>query len=95
MISDIADASRLDSELSRAKMMPTDLRTLVIQFDNIYKALDKASETTLNLNIPSDEKMMVLGIEDRILQVLRNIISNAESFSKKNTEINVTVRRAG
>ncbi len=45
----------------------------------------------IDLRVPPSG-LVVLGIEDRIVQIFRNLISNAESFSPAGSRITVTAR---
>ena len=84
LISDISDASRLDAELSRAQMEVVDLRGLLHTLIDIERAATETKGSTghvLRLDIPDETPLNVLGLEDRIAQVLRNLLANAVSFS--------------
>lgn len=80
LISDISDASRLDAELSRAESEPVDIANLLTALAEIHQATESGSGPHLECRI-EDKDLMVVGIEDRLVQVFRNLISNAISFS--------------
>jgi two-component system, OmpR family, sensor histidine kinase ChvG len=95
LISDVSDASRLDAELSRVTAERVDvvpiLRTLL--------ELDEATRTSgtdpkLEVVAPPGG-MTVWAVEDRLVQVLRNLIGNAHSFSPPNGRIVVRVKDTG
>jgi two-component system, OmpR family, sensor histidine kinase ChvG len=87
LISDISDASRLDSELSRVKMAPVELISLLNNLIGIYDITDHNNDIQFKLINEVDGLIVIQGIEDRIVQVLRNLISNAISFSPVNGTI--------
>lgn len=91
LISDISDASRLDAELSRSEAADVDLRPLLETLTDIYASASAAPEDDspsgfapgpLILSLPPDgQPLVVRGMPDRLVQVLRNLIGNAISFS--------------
>ncbi len=98
LISDISDASRLDAELSRAKMTPVNLEGLFKILVELHDVAVDAHGIQLNLIIEDDQEnnmeLIVQGMEDRIVQVFRNLIGNAVSFSPDNASITLRVRRS-
>lgn len=95
LISDISDASRLDAELSRAQTEPVDLGRLVSLLCEAHQATARDSGVRFRLTMGEAHKLQVQGIEDRLVQVLRNLISNAETFSPPAGTIDLAVRRDG
>lgn len=95
LISDVSDASRLDAELSRVTAQPVDLVPIL----NTLRELDEATrndETDPKLEVIAPPNgVSVWAVEDRLVQVLRNLIGNARSFSPRRGRIVVRVRDAG
>ena len=81
LLSDIADASRLDAELSRTQMAPVDLKRLLEAIVEVDEATGQTGETSFDLAVSDHGPFATLGIEDRLGQVMRNLIDNARSFS--------------
>ena len=81
LISDISDASRLDAELSRAESEPVDIANLLATLVEIHQATAPADGPRLDYQSDDVKDLVVFGIEDRLVQVFRNLISNAISFS--------------
>lgn len=81
LITDISDASRLDAELSREASEPVDLARLLVTIVEIYRLteLPRGVQLRLDLNLP--ERAIVLGRDERVGQIFRNLIDNAVSFS--------------
>ena len=94
LISDVSDASRLDAELSRVSAEPID----VVPMLHALAELDEAtrdSENDPRLVVDAPASLMVWGVEDRLVQVLRNLIGNAQSFSPPRSVIMLRAREAG
>jgi two-component system sensor histidine kinase ChvG len=81
LISDISDASRLDAELSRAESEPVDIAAMLAILVEIHQATVTPDGVQLESRISDAKDLVVFGIEDRLVQVFRNLISNAISFS--------------
>lgn len=81
LISDISDASRLDAELSRAESEPVDIAAMLAILVEIHQATVTLDGVQLESRIDDAKDLVVFGIEDRLVQVFRNLISNAISFS--------------
>lgn len=92
LISDISDASRLDAELSRAKMLPVNLAGLLETLVALHDVTIEAHGIELDLIQENEGDLYIQGMEDRIVQVFRNLISNAVSFSPDNSRITLRVR---
>jgi two-component system sensor histidine kinase ChvG len=81
LITDISDASRLDAELSRETAEPVDLTHLLTTIADIYRAIGLPRGISLQLDCEGAEDMTVIGRDERLGQVVRNLIDNAVSFS--------------
>jgi len=95
LISDISDASRLDAELSRAQTERVDVGRLVRDLYAAHQAMEPESGPRFRLALDAAQTYTVQGIEDRLGQVLRNVISNATTFSPPGGTIDLAVCRAG
>lgn len=91
LISDISDASRLDAELSRDPPANVDLRDVLGALVDIQAA---TSDVNIVMDIEPGADFTVCAFEDRLGQVFRNIISNAQSFSPPGGRIVVSARRS-
>ncbi|MDD3371717.1 MAG: stimulus-sensing domain-containing protein [Alphaproteobacteria bacterium] len=96
LITDIANASRLDAELGRAEFEPVDIAANLAQIESYYR-LNSAKE-----GLPSRieiEKMggdmLVMGVRGRLAQVFQNLLDNALSFSPLDKPVRVSTMRVG
>ncbi len=93
LLSDISDASRLDAELSRAAMKPVDVNAVCLAMAEVYHATAAAGAPRLVLDVREDRSLFAQGVEDRIAQVVRNVLTNAVSFSPPGGIVRLIVRR--
>ncbi len=97
LLSGISDASRLDAELSRMDQAPVDLVAMLETLVNMYEATaeTEADAPKLILEPPAERPLIVQGMGERLVQVLRNLIANAQSFSPPGGTIVLTAKRVG
>jgi two-component system, OmpR family, sensor histidine kinase ChvG len=95
LISDISGASRLDAELSRAESAPVDIAHLLKTLVEAYDATAPAEGPRFRLELDSRHDLAVFGMEGRLGQVLRNLMSNAITFSPPDGEIVLSGSREG
>lgn len=90
LITDISDASRLDAEMSRAQTEAISVVPLLSVLAEIHQATRKEGEPIILTHSEGDSPehpLRVLAVEDRLVQVLRNLIGNGISFSPPNGRI--------
>jgi two-component system sensor histidine kinase ChvG len=92
LISDISDASRLDAELSRIEPEPVDIGHLLGTLADVYDATQTEDGPRVRLFLP-EEPLIVAGVEGRLVQVFRNLIANAVSFSPPGGTIRLSARQ--
>lgn len=95
LISDISNASRLDAELSRTEFETVDLAGLLGALVEMRAAANREGDARLHLEIVANGGLEVDGIEDRLVQVFRNLISNANTFSPDGGSIRISLGRDG
>ncbi len=98
LISDVANASRLDAELARQEFEPIDLRAIVEGVVGVLRDVNSERGTILTLDIEtgSDASTYVInGHEGRMSQVVTNLVDNALSFSAPEATVTVALRRNG
>jgi two-component system sensor histidine kinase ChvG len=92
LVTEIAEASRIDAELSRATFEPIDLTKLV---ENVVKAReDRGLNAGRKIEIHREKRAArVLGVPLRLERVLENLLDNAVSFSPPEGTISIGLRR--
>jgi len=93
LISDISDASRLDAELSRDESESVDVGELLRALVEMHQATAEDGGPRFQLDVPAHQDLVVSGLEGRLGQVFRNLISNAISFSPPGGTIRLMARR--
>ncbi|AKV01442.1 Sensory box histidine kinase [Labilithrix luteola] len=88
MISDLTQASLIESKRLSVNLAPLELRDLVTSTVENLKAVSNARQ----LRVEISGNPTVLGDADRVRQVLGNLISNAVKYGTAGTEILVEVR---
>lgn len=86
LITDISNASRMDSELTHAEKSTVELNSLLEAVKRYASALAPVmadgtpKPIRINMKLPPHRPITVLGNDGQIFQVLQNIVSNAVSF---------------
>lgn len=94
LITDISDASRIDAELSRMATERLDVAPMLATLVEMDEATRDDDDPRLIL-APYEGAAMVRAVEDRLVQVLRNLIGNAQSFSPPRGRIILGARTTG
>lgn len=81
LVTDIAEASRIDAQLSHTRFVPIDLGLLIEQLVTAREARGVPRGVRLAFARPRRNIAVVLGEEQRLVRVLENLIDNAISFS--------------
>ena len=92
LVSDISNASRLDSELVKEEEEPFDLLKMVGNLTQYLGEDARAKEIDFITDMPKSA-ITVHGLEARLAQVFVNLITNAISFCEEGDAIRVWVRR--
>ena len=95
LITDYSQILKDEVALSKEKMKKIDLReiakSVVDDFNNIYET-KKSIQIILN-DSNSQEEYFINGIENRIEQIIANLLDNSISFSENNKKIYVNVSK--
>ncbi|MFM8615022.1 MAG: sensor histidine kinase, partial [Alphaproteobacteria bacterium] len=94
LIGDISDSSRVDAELSRTISAPVDVAPILAALAELHAATRDDDDPMVVLEAP-EGPLVVRGVEGRIVQVFRNLLGNALSFSPPGGTVKVMARPAG
>ncbi len=82
LITDISNASRLDTELSRTHANDFDFKKLTFDIHSLYReTYRQKSISFVFIDFTPYKKIVIKADDGRIMQVIRNLIGNAISFS--------------
>ncbi|MGD9737806.1 MAG: stimulus-sensing domain-containing protein [Bauldia sp.] len=97
LITDIADASRLDAELTRREAESIDLSKLLQTLVNLVRETAPADGPKIVLAIQPGEKdqYVFMGHDTRMSQVFHNLVDNARSFTPPGSTITISAGRDG
>jgi len=95
LISDISDASRLDAELQRQDAAPVDIRRLLTTLATVANETSHSNNVRVQVRFEGNpqDSFSVPGHDSRLGQVVSNLLSNAQSFSKSGGSVRVLCRR--
>jgi two-component system sensor histidine kinase ChvG len=88
LVTDISNASRLDAELVRERMMAFDLGALITALAEVISNQGKERNVEIITRLP-DGVLTADGLEGRIAQVITNLLENALSFAPDGSAITV------
>jgi two-component system sensor histidine kinase ChvG len=94
LIADISDSSKVDAELSRTIAQPVDVAPILGALAELHAATREDGDPHVEIEAPA-EGLTVRGVEGRIVQVFRNLIGNAISFSPPEGKVTVRARPLG
>ena len=96
LITDYSQMLKDEASLSREKMKVLDMQVLVKnvveEFNNNNSVAEKNIKFIINKNNLNSHKFHLFGIENRLEQVLANLLDNAISFSPKNSDIIIDIQ---
>lgn len=96
LVTDIAEASRLDAELSRARLESIDLGPVI---EAMLRARDLRGPAERGVQIayarPRVGTAVVRGDEFRLVRIIENLLDNAVSFSPDRGLVQITATRSG
>ncbi len=95
LIVDIAEVSRLDAELSRARFETVDLGMMIEALLGVWE--QRAAERSVRMAFarPRSGTAVIMGDESRIARVLDNLVDNAISFSPPDGLVEIAATSVG
>lgn len=95
LVVDIAETSRLDAELSRARFRDIDVGHMIETLLAVWEPRAAEKKVSLAFARPRVGTAMIQGDESRLARALDNLVDNAVSFSGSGSLVEITATRAG
>jgi two-component system sensor histidine kinase ChvG len=92
LVTDISNASRLDAELVRERMLAFDLGAVISALAKMIRDQGEERNVGIVVNLPKGA-LIARGLEVRIAQVVTNLLANALSFAPGASIITITGAR--
>lgn len=93
LVTEIADASRIDAEMSRAVFESVDVADLAANLIAARESRRLAPHCTFSLDRREAGDARVLGVPARLERVIENLLDNAASFSPPGSAVEVVISR--
>lgn len=93
LVTEIADASRIDAQLSRTTFEPVDMMQLVRALVGERERRGVNGSSRIAISCHGADEMIVSGDPTRLERVIENLLDNAASFSPDRAEIEVEMTR--
>ncbi len=94
LVNDLLDLSRIQSGRMPLRPEPVSMHEVVLSSVEMVGAF--ANERGVGLDIPSDlDGTKVMGVRDRLIQVMVNLLSNAVKFSPRGSRVGILWRDDG
>ncbi len=95
LVTEIADASRIDAELSRTQFLPVDLKKLANALVKARASRGNDGNRRITVKTAGPGPWIVPGDASRLERVLENLLDNAVSFSPDEGAVMVLLQRHG
>lgn len=90
LVTDIAEASRIDAQLSRTRFEPVDLGQLIERMVVARETRGLPNDVRIAFARPRKDVAVVMGEEARLSRVIDNLLDNAISFSPPGGLVQIT-----
>lgn len=91
LITEIADASRIDAELSRATFEPVDMELLAKNSISMLSDHQLREGLEIRLERRGHRSPVVMGVPARIERIMQNLLDNAISFSPPDSVVTIEI----
>ncbi len=95
LVTDIAEASRIDAQLSRTPFELVDLGRMIGRIARAQTARDDAAVVKVSYSGPPRASLFVMGDPQKLARVVENLIDNARSFSPEGGRVRLTAEMLG
>ncbi|MBO9575248.1 MAG: sensor N-terminal transmembrane domain-containing protein [Sphingobium sp.] len=91
LVTDIAEASRIDAQLSRTPFELVDMGRLVGRVVRTQSTREAGPQVRISYSRPPRGSALAMGDPQKLSRVLDNLIDNARSFSPENGRVRISV----
>ncbi|XWX02657.1 GAF domain-containing protein [Aggregatilineales bacterium SYSU G02658] len=91
IIADLRDSAKMDANEFSVDLAPMQIARVVQETVRPFAQFMRDKQQTLVNQVP-DDLPLVMGDENRLIQVLTNLVSNAHKYSPENTTITITAQ---
>ncbi|MEA1953923.1 MAG: ATP-binding protein [Campylobacterota bacterium] len=92
IINDILDISKVEAGKLSIEYLPTDIRVIIQELNNVFSYKAKLKGLSLNIKVDENVPTTLILDEIRVRQILLNLVSNALKFTEKGfVNIDITV----
>lgn len=95
LIVDIAETSRLDAELSRARFEAVDVGLMIESLMSLWEPRAEQAGVALAFARPRSGTAVIMGEESRLGRVFDNLVDNALSFAPRGSVIEIAATAVG
>lgn len=95
LVEDILDASRITHDKLRVEMQPVELKAIIKTAVSIIALAAEEKNIGMELDLPTEDEVKVLGDEMRLRQIFGNLLSNAIKFTPSGGRVWVALTRMG
>lgn len=93
LIEDLVQLTRLESDPADIKTQTVNLKDLIDNLYELYLMESEGSHKKLNLDMPDDDMLTVMGDPNRLLRVFENLIVNAMRYTADDGQIDIRAFR--
>jgi signal transduction histidine kinase len=95
VVEDLVDISRLQGDAMRVELADVVLQDVITATVEAAAPGIASRQQTLDVDVPADPPMRIVGDSVRLQQVFGNLLSNASRYSPEGAEISVSARASG
>jgi len=92
IINDILDMSKIEANKFDLSEVPFDLKDVLDKAESFVRFRVDENKQNLSITVDEDVPSYYIGDDQRLTQVLTNLLSNAAKFTPENGEININVK---
>lgn len=89
LVQDLLELSKIEQQGYSIKIAPTSLQNIIVQ--SVELTMPRLEEKDMQLNVEIAQDVIVMGDENRLMQVATNLITNAVTYSPEHTTVTLKI----